>query len=216
MNLRPVHARTLREVAEVVAIVLAGAWALYVFVYENRIAPAFAPVAPSFSIALRHVGNDGNLAVIRLDEAIRNPGSTVVGFLGYSVTVLGSNVVARASPRPANHQPFVDTLEAYYTFTQPVPVFREAFVTAAGDPNSGKGLFVEPGQTTAFARELYVPLRRFDRLTVWIVARYTKGFTFVPTTLVIEKSGIPAFPTRGNAETYEISQPMAELDLRSE
>jgi hypothetical protein len=33
-----------RDVVEVVAIIAAGAWAFYIFAYENRIKPAMAPL----------------------------------------------------------------------------------------------------------------------------------------------------------------------------
>jgi hypothetical protein len=35
--------RIVRDVVEIAAIVAAGLWAFYVFVYENRIKPSFLP-----------------------------------------------------------------------------------------------------------------------------------------------------------------------------
>ncbi|MBV9262683.1 MAG: hypothetical protein JO324_00065, partial [Candidatus Eremiobacteraeota bacterium] len=45
----PTKAEQIRIVVEIVAIVAAGIWALYTFVYEQRIKPLAE--APSFSIA---------------------------------------------------------------------------------------------------------------------------------------------------------------------
>lgn len=215
-GLRPLHSRTLREIVEVVAILLAGIWALYVFVYENRIKPTLAPPTPSISVEMRHVGKDGELAVIRIDESIRNPGPAEVHFLAYSLTVIGSKVVGLASPRPPTAQPFENELQAYYAYSQKEPVFRDAFVTYLGDPRSGRGLFVEPGQTTTLSSEFYVPSHRFEHLTAWVVAVYSKSATKIPTTLRIKPSGLPQFEKAVAAPTYQINAPIAELDLKAE
>lgn len=213
LGLRPLHARTLRELAEVLAIVLAGLWALYVFVYENRIKPALQPPTPSFSVKMSHVGNDGGLAVVQVDESIQNPGSAEVYFLGYSVTVLGSNVIPLESPAPEKRQTLKSKLQAFYAYSRPQAVYRNAFVTSQGDPRATSGLSVQPGQTTTFSNEFYVPLRRFDHLTAWIKAVYTNSSTSTATTFTIEPSGLPRFRFPANAPVYEISTPVAELDL---
>ena len=141
---RRLHAGRVREIVEVAAILLAGLWALYVFVYENRIKPALAPPTLSIDVQMRHVGNDGNLAVVRIDETIRNPGTTAVFFLGHAITVLGSNAIALKSSQPATADSTSNELQAYYRYTTPEPIFRDAFVTQQGDPKTGLVEFVTP------------------------------------------------------------------------
>lgn len=210
---RPVRARMLRELVEVAAILVAGVWGLYIFVYENNIKPTLAPPAPSISIDMRHVGDDGGLAVIRVEETIHNPGVTEVDFLGHSMTVIGSRLTSLRRPIAAKPQPYENDLEGYAQPSGQVPVFREAFVTSLGDKRSGRGLFVEPGQTTTFSHEFYVPRARFSLLTVWIVAAYEKSAAYVPTSLTIEPSGLPKFQWPPNTPEYSIAAPLAELDL---
>lgn len=216
-RVRPLHVRTSREVVEVVAILLAGFWALYVFVYENRIKPTLAPPIPSVSVTIRHTGNDGGLAVIRLDDTISNPGGMTVHFLGYALTVLASNVTATSSRQPATTDGLTNNLRAYYRYSRAVPVFREAFVTHSGDPRTPRDLVVEPGQTLKFNTEFYVPLKRFDHLTAWVNAVYTKSSATIPTTMTIKPSGLPQFTTRTTpTEFYGIGSPIADLDLKGE
>jgi hypothetical protein len=217
LGLRPLHARTLREIVEVVAILLAGMWALYVFVFENEIRPAFAPPTPSFTVDMRHVGDDRNLAVVRVEVTLRNPGSADVKFLGYALTVLGSKVVAAASPLPAAAaDPFDNKLEAYNTYSKAEPVFRDAFVTSQGNPKASRGLFLNAGQTTTLFDEFYVPKGRFDRLVAWLISDYTNSGAIIPTQLAIKSDGRPKFTTSGNAPIYSISAPLAALDLRAQ
>jgi hypothetical protein len=215
LGLRPLHARTLREIVEVVAILLAGIWALYVFVFENEIRPAFAPPTPSFTVEMRHVGDDRNLAVVRVEVTLRNPGSADVKFLGYSLTVFGSKVIGAASPRPAAADPFENKLEAYNTYSKAEPVFRDAFVTSQGNPKATHGLFLNAGQTTTLSDEFYVPKGRFDRLVAWLISDYTNLNTSIPTQMTIKPDGRPKFTTRGNF-IYSISAPLAALDLRAQ
>jgi hypothetical protein len=215
-SLRSRHTRTLRDAAEVAAILIAGVWALYVFVYENRIVPALEPPTPSIAIEMRHVGNDGNLAVVRLDETIHNPGPTEVHFLGYAVTVFGSRVVPSASMQAAKTGIGQNDLEAYNTYTTGVPIFREAFVSAQGNAKSTRGFDIEPTQTTAFSKEFYVPRNRFDRLEAWVGAVYVKSLDSIPTTLVIRPSGLAAFETPPGISTYRVAAPFAALDLKAE
>jgi hypothetical protein len=206
----------LREIVEVVAILLAGIWALYVFVFENEIRPAFAPPTPSFTVEMRHVGDDRNLAVVRVEVTLRNPGSADVKFLGYSLTVLGSKVIAVASPRTAKANAFDNRLEAYNTYSKAEAVFRNAFVTSQGNPQAKQGLFLNAGQTTTFSDEFYVPKGRFDRLVAWLISDYTNLNTSIPTQMTIQPDGRPKFTTRGNFPIYSISAPLAALDLRAQ
>src|SRR5215469_7424819 len=85
----------LRNIVEVCAIIIAGAWAFYVFAYQNVIVPSLAPPTPTFTVQMHHVGNNGRLAVVRIDETIRNIGTVPVYFLGHAMTVLGTKVVLR-------------------------------------------------------------------------------------------------------------------------
>jgi hypothetical protein len=165
---------------------------------------------------MHHVGDDGRLAVISVEETIRNPGPGEVSFLGYSLTVLASKLIPLSTAQAAKAQSGQNELEAYYAFSRPVPVFREAYVTALGDPTQPHGLFVQPGQTTTLTREFYVPRRRFDHLSAWVVGAYVGSTKPQPTTLVIGASGLPVFKTPDSTSIYSFKLLIAELDLKSQ
>ncbi len=208
----------LRDVVEVVAIVLAGAWALYVFVYQNGIKPSLAPPTLSFSVAMRRVGDDGNLTVIRVDETIHNDGSVRAHFLGHSLAVYGSRVIALNSPAPATSKSYSNVLAAYYAYSKEQPVFRDAFVTQLGDPSTGVDMFVEPGETMPFNKEFYVPRGRFDRLTTYIASVFTKDDAKpIPTTMTIDSSGRTRFHVSPHTQssTVEYNALVGEIDLEA-
>ncbi len=208
------HARTVRDLIEVVAIVLAGAWALYVFVYQNVILPGLADPTPTFLVTMRHVGNDGPFAVVRLEETVRNIGTVRVHFAGHSLTVLGMNVLpanAHATPPPPG-----EPLSTYTRFTKPGVVYRDAFVTQLGDRAQRQDLFLEPGQQFTISHEFYVPKNKYERLVAWLIATYTKyDSATIPTKLTIRPSGLPRFVWNSSA-LLQAAEPVAELDLRAE
>jgi len=208
----------LRDVVEVAAIILAGAWALYVFVYQNGIKPGLAPPSLSFSVAMRRVGDDGSLAVVRVDETIHNDGSVRAHFLGHSLTVFGSRVIALNSPAPATSKSYSNVLAAYFAYSKEQPVFRDAFVTQLGDPSTGVDMFVEPGETLQYNVEFYVPRGRFDRLTTYIASLFTKDDAKpTPTTMTIDRSGRPRFhiSPRAALPTVEYNAVVGEIDLKA-
>src|SRR5450755_4209345 len=88
-----------RDVVEIVAILAAGLWAMYVFIYENRIKPALLEPTVSVTATMEALGHDRGLTAVRLDTHIVNVGTVRARFLAYSVTVLGSQVNAVAAPK---------------------------------------------------------------------------------------------------------------------
>lgn len=209
------HSRILRDVAEVVAIALAGAWAIYVFAYQNLLVPALRPPSLIATLEMRHVGNEGDLAVVRIDENMRNAGINTVQFLGYSITVLGMRVLPSATAQPAQTDDGGNLMETYYTFSKPAVVYRDAFITVAANPTVGRDLFLYPGQTTTLSREFYVPLHKYRRLVAWLITTYTKDQNHtIPTTMTIRPSGLPHFDFHApNGAVFMFNEPLAELDL---
>jgi hypothetical protein len=210
------RSRLIRDVAEVVAIVLAGAWAIYTFAWQNLLVPAIRPPSLDATVQMRHVGNEGSLAVIRLDETLHNTGINTVYFLGYSITVLGTRVRPSATPQAAQTDDGGNTLETYYTFSKPTVVYRDAFITQLANPAIGRDLFLYPGQVATISREFYVPRAQFQRLVTWLVTTYTKDDRHtIPTTMTIEPSGRPHFESRAphGVAVYMENEPLAELDL---
>jgi hypothetical protein len=209
------RSRLIRDVAEVVAIVLAGAWAIYTFAWQNLLVPAIKPPSFEATVQMRHVANEGSLAVIRIDETLRNTGINTVHFLGYSITVLGMRVLPSATPQPPQMDDGGNVRETYYTFSKPVVVYRDAFITNLANPAVGRDLFLFPGQVTTLSREFYVPRGKFQRLVTWLVANYTKNESHtIPTTMTIAPSGRPHFKSHApDGVVMMYNEPLAELDL---
>src|SRR5918997_2323737 len=95
---------TLNSAVQTLAIVGAGAWAVYTFIYEAKIAPDLAPPSVSVTSALEKVGQRGDLVAIRSTVTRTNVGQTEVRVLGLTYNVVGVKMhfaeapAARAMP----------------------------------------------------------------------------------------------------------------------
>ncbi|HEX8806387.1 MAG TPA: hypothetical protein VF741_05535, partial [Candidatus Aquilonibacter sp.] len=81
-----------RDVVEIVAIVLAGIWAIYVFIYTDRIEPFQKPVAPAVDASMQVVGAKGDLLAVRISESLKNLGPAQLYIMGRIANISGDNV----------------------------------------------------------------------------------------------------------------------------
>ena len=77
---------------QTLAILGAGAWAVYTFIYEARIKPALEPPAVSVTTSLVRAGERDRHVAIRSTVTRRNVGQTGVRVLGLVYNVTGVRV----------------------------------------------------------------------------------------------------------------------------
>ncbi len=212
----PTRLRTARDVIEIAAIALAGIWAIYVFVYENRIKPMIAPPDVVFSAQMERAGTHDGFAVVRVLTHVKNVGTVPAQFLGYSLTILGSRFEPRAQARRESSDE--EVLQPFYSFSKPVVVYRDAFLTRAADPSLKSDLRLGPGESADEDKVAYAPLATFDHLSLKIVALYVKNANGpIPVTLSYDAGGVPQFAVNGAArskpDVYGVNTEVAALDL---
>lgn len=84
---RPIE--RLNGIVQTLAILGAGAWAVYTFVYEAKIKPTLAPPTVSVTSALEKSGEQGSRVAIRTTVTRTNVGQTGVRVLGLAYNVIG-------------------------------------------------------------------------------------------------------------------------------
>ncbi|MBD5635777.1 MAG: hypothetical protein IAI49_15015 [Candidatus Eremiobacteraeota bacterium] len=166
---------SVRDVVEIVAIVAAGAWAFYTFVYENQIKPAYSKPEVELVSTLTMLGERNGLVAVQSHVVVKNVGTTYVWLYGFAETVLGSTVRARRadSVRPlAAHATDLE-LEPEWTAGKLYPVYSLGLLTALADPGATAQFNFSPGQSIPFDRVFYVAARRFDELRTHLNVRYS-------------------------------------------
>lgn len=202
-----------RDAVEIAAITLAGVWALYVFVYENRVKPLQGAPELTFSATMERLGEHDGLTAVRLRTQTKNVGTVRVQFIAVSMTVLGSRIIESPRPQPAKATAAFNRLQTYYTSSHSQAVYRDVFLTRMADPSIPADAWLEPGGVDNQDRIFYVPTKRFDLLVAWAVSVYTKhDDKTVPTTLSIRPNGLPHFEVHGN-DNEQFSTDLTSLDL---
>src|SRR3712207_5806408 len=88
----------LNSAVQTLAIVLAGAWGVYTFVYEAKIAPGLAPPSVSVTTKLERVGQRDGVVAIRSTVTRTNVGQAEVRVLGLTYNVVGVKVRFGGAP----------------------------------------------------------------------------------------------------------------------
>jgi len=82
-----------KAAVEVVAIIAAGTWAFYQFIYTDRIRPFLETPSLTDTITLQKLGSRGPWQVIQSTETIANDSKIRVSILAHTVNVYGVRVV---------------------------------------------------------------------------------------------------------------------------
>jgi hypothetical protein len=200
---------TLRDVVEIVAIVAAGAWAFYTFVYQNDIKPANSPPLVQFEATMTRLGERRGFVAVESHISIKNEGVGDVWFYGIAETILGSTI----RPRPRSEPPLLGAdvshteLEPGWIDDPPTAVYSVAIVTQLGNSRSGTTLELGPGKSLPFDRLFYVRAGRYDELQMHIDLRYAahpKPISFHLATVGNLTELVPSNPaidTNGDAGT---------------
>jgi hypothetical protein len=205
-----------RDLVEIFAILAAGVWAFYIFVYENRWLPAQQQPRLDFTATMQRLSRHDGLRAVRAEVRVRNVGTVKVQFLAFSITIVGSKVTVSREIRTARTQGALNTLEAYYAISGATPVYRTSYLTHAANPAYSADLFLEPGEESDREVVTYAPVGKFDRLTLTISALYTKDSGLpIATSVTYGEDGVPAFtPVSSAAAVIQVQAPFAALDLQ--
>src|SRR6202034_3948099 len=72
---KPNLIRSIRDVVEIVAIILAGAWAFYTLIYVNSIVPSFEQPKVVLTVQLTKQAVHDGLVAVRMQSTLKNVGT---------------------------------------------------------------------------------------------------------------------------------------------
>ena len=153
---------TLRHVVEAVAIVAAGIWAFYTFIYQEKIKPAQEPAALTVNISIRGLGHDRYRDYFAMTMRFQNTGKTEVNVVADGYNVWGERYAMRQVVRTS-----IKGNIRRYNATVPI-VSRDliaAFVElrdGAVGGRKGIHIIVEPGASANLEYVYAVQRGRYD------------------------------------------------------
>lgn len=182
---------TLNSAVQTLAIVGAGAWAVYTFIYEAKIAPGLAPSSVSVTSTLERVGQREDLVAVRSTVTRTNVGQTEVRVLGLTYNVLGVRMrfadPPTAGTTPRNLSGLGSTAEAkYYDEAESGEVLLRHGVLFEGATASPSGpSALNPGEAVSRDLIFYADPTRFDSIRFLVELSYAK-MSEPPVPLVFE------------------------------
>jgi len=151
-----------RHVVESLAIVAAGVWAFYIFVYQEKIKPASDPASLTTSIGVHRLGRDATREALSIDVRLQNSGKTEIDIAADAFNVWGE--------RYGTHD--VSTDRRYTTsrkYSRSVPLLSRTLIQTFAELRSravgGKKvahIIIEPGAAQPISYLVVVPRGEYD------------------------------------------------------
>lgn len=209
----PSAAALVRDIVEVIAIVAAGAWAIYTFIYVERIKPAADPPSLVMSGTLHKLGERKGLTQFSYDGTIRNNGNTNVYLIGEGYTVIGFRLASNSAPVSVKPYPGSLEYDRDARIESQAVIYRRYALSRFASPKFGGGYEMFPGQQVPFTGLFAVKSGEFDSIALYGGIAYGKDSKAHPTVVAHTNDGAVYFmPVKGESDYNEIE---ATLDRAS-
>jgi hypothetical protein len=158
-----------RHIAEAIAIIGAGLWAFYVFIYQEDIKPAGDPAALVVSIAIHRMGRDARRDILVVDTTFSNVGKTEIDIAADGFDLWGIRYGVRPVLRRTGNATKADISndipERSRTLIRASAELRAA---AVGGPD--RHIIMEPGSTQTIAETVVLARGAYDSLEAFVIA----------------------------------------------
>jgi hypothetical protein len=153
---------TFRHVIEAVAILAAGAWAFYTFVYQEKIKPANEPAALTLTLEVSSLGHDRARDNLSLTVVMVNAGKTEIDIAADGYNVWGRRYGPRRTVR-------IWQQGTQRSYDNDLPIVSNHLITAAAelrdaavDGDKGRHIILEPGATERLTWVFAIPRGAYD------------------------------------------------------
>ncbi|MEE7457091.1 hypothetical protein MPAR168_13870 [Methylorubrum populi] len=174
---------------QTLAILGAGAWGVYTFVYEARIKPGLAPPSVSVKTDLARVGEREDRVAIRSTVTRTNVGQAGVRVLGLTYTAIGirtrfaepgADEAARAAEREAAFRAALtgtaslDVARDYTRESGGTPILRQGLLFSGATPLPSEPSDLNPGESVSRDVIVYADRKAYDAVRFEVRLAYAK------------------------------------------
>lgn len=167
--------------SKVVAILAAGAWAIYTFVYEQRIKPANAPPTINLTGSLQRIGERDGMVEMAYHATLRNTGQTRIYTIADGIVAVGLRYASTQTAVTWTPAPGVTEYDRSVRPRSRVIVYSVYELTRYADPKYPGGFEIDPGETVPFSGVFFVRKGDFDAVELQGSVAYTKYDGVYPT-----------------------------------
>jgi hypothetical protein len=178
IEMRQAKFEKFKAAVEMIAIILAGIWGFYQFVYEDKIKPFQETPSLSVTVKLDKLGTHGPWQAIRATETIVNDSRIRVSILARAINLYGLNVAAKPKNGPFVLDNGSWNVNREYRLDNPIMLQSHA-VLFSGDARSGnRRWWLQPGDTATQSAIYFVKIAQYD------VIRFDANYQFTKYDLV--------------------------------
>ncbi len=159
-----------RHIVEVVAIVAAGLWGFYVFIYQERIKPAGEPAALVPSVVVERLGRDAHRDVLRVSLRFRNTGKGEIDIAADAFNIWGDRYGSRpvvATEDTPNHRVYANTVPLVSTHLLET---RSELRQSAQGGRKGYNFVIESGASNDMSYVIVIPRGTYDLIRAQVIA----------------------------------------------
>jgi len=161
---------TFRHIIEAVAIVAAGTWAFYTFIYQEKIKPAAEPAALDDSIVVHRLGRDRTRDILGVTVQLHNVGKTEIDIAADAYNVWGDSYGRREVPYAKGSSSVrADGTQIPRRSRLLVMAFAELRDAAEGG-RKNQHIILEPGATENIDDVVVVPRGKYDLIHAQVIA----------------------------------------------
>lgn len=161
-----------RHLVEIVALLAAAAWGLYVFVYQERIKPANAAPDVQRVATVTHEALPQNKEFVKVNIDMRNLGQTTAELGGLVVNVYGSRYTQRNGNTVNN--PVQGLATRNLTLSKTKPVLLYSFFDVWRPLGDSRTFLIEPGQVIEEPFDFAVHAGAYDVVAVEMFFCYAR------------------------------------------
>lgn len=201
-------AETVNSAVQTLAILAAGAWAVYTFVYEARIKPGLEPPSVSVTSSLERAGTRGDLVALRSTVTRRNVGQTGVRVLALTYNMIGIRTDFSAPADPpftGAHLARSAEVEAarYYRQGAGEVILRHGTLFQGATDRASAPSELNPGEAVSRDLVFYADRGRFDSVRFQVSLSYAK----------LSDAGVPlAFEADGTGLLRAVAGPACRAE----
>jgi hypothetical protein len=196
---------TARDLVEIVAILAAGIWAIYVFAYEQRIKPAGEPPSILLFGSLHQLGAHDGLVQVGFKGDIRNTGHNDVAIVALGFVVNGLRYTTKGTPLENRVSAGLNLYQRDARIGSRTLVYREVELTRFVDKRYGGGFTLSPQGEVPYSGIFLVRSGEFDAIALYGSVAFTKigidgGY---PTRITYTPNGAISFASQNDDPNYD-------------
>jgi len=174
------RAEAINAITQTVALIAAGIWGVYTFIYQAQIAPGLAPPTVTLSSSLEKVGKQNDITAIRMSLTRTNPGQNTVRILAVTYNAVGikEHFIKEGETNPDFNQaePNTHRINVSRYMGQPEReelLFKEGVLFAGADAH-GSVSALSPNESVTREIMLYADRKKFDRIKLKVSLFFQK------------------------------------------